>query len=128
MVLSLLLGMAVAAASECKATTDVKEFETQIQRACGEHIQSVSFTGNHDSATYVITYAINLSGEQIAQTVLAQQAWQVAVTSHTVLQRAYPMKHFQYSIKDTNGEDVCDFIFADDEEKPFSATCVNFVR
>ena len=128
MVLSLLLGILLATKSECKATTDIQEFETQIQRACGERIQSVSFTGNHDSAKYVITYTIDLSGQQIAETVLAQQAWRAAVTSHTVLQGVYPMKRFEYAIKDTNGHDVCNFVFSGDDEKPYPATCVDGVR
>ena len=128
MVLSLLIGMMLGTNPGCKATTDIREFETQIQRACGERIQSVSFTGNHDSATYLITYAIDLSGQQIAETVLAQQAWRAAVTSHTVLQRVYPMKRFEYSIKDTNGLDVCTFSFEGDEEKPTKGTCVDGVR
>ena len=128
MVLSLLLGIMLTTKSDCKATTDIQEFEAQIQRACGERIQSVSFTGNHDRATYVITYAIDLSGQQIAETVLAQRAWQSAVTSHTVLQRVYPMNRFEYAIKDTNGQDVCNFIFSGDDEKPFSAKCVDYVQ
>ena len=128
MVVSFLIGIMLATKSDCKATTDIQEFETQIQRACGERIQSVSYTGNHDSATYVITYAIDLSGQQIAETVLAQQAWRAAVTSHTVLQRVYPMKHFEYAIKDMNGHDVCDFLFEGDEEKPAKGTCMDGVR
>ncbi len=128
MVLSLLLGIVLATNSECKATTDIPEFETQIQRACGARIQSVSLIGNHDSATYVITYAIDLGGQQIAQTMLAVRAWQTAVTSHTVLNRAYPMKRFEYSIKDTNGKDVCDFVFEGEEEKPVKGTCMSNVE
>lgn len=118
----------LATKSECKATTDIQEFETQIQRACGQFIQSVSLTGDHESATYVITYAIDLGGQQIAETVLAQQAWQAAVTSHTVLNRFYPMKRFEYAIKDTNDRDVCNFRFEGDEEKPTKGTCVDGVR
>jgi len=128
MVLSLLLGMMLATMSECKATTDIQEFETRIQRACGERIQSVSLTGNHDSARYVITFAIDLEGMQIAETLTAQQAWQVAVTSHEILNSAYPMKRFEYAIKDTNGKAVCDFIFEGDERKPVKSTCMSEVR
>ena len=128
MVLGLLIGMMLAAKSDCKATTDIQEFETQIQRACGERIQSVSFTGNHDSATYVITYAVSLTGREIAGTDLSRLAWQSAVTSHTVLHGIYPMKRFEYSIKDTNGQDVCDFVFEGDEEKPTTGACVDGVR
>ena len=76
----------------------------------------------------MITYAINLSGQQITETVFAQQAWRAAVTSHTVLHCVYPMERFQYSIRDTNGQDVSDFILSGDEEKPFSAKCVDGVR
>ena len=128
MVVVLLLGMMLATTSECKATTDIREFETQIQRACGQYIRSVSLTGDHESVTYVITYAIDLGGQQIAQTVLARQAWQSAVTSHTVLNRFYPMKRFEYAIKDTSGKDACNFVFSGAEEKPFSATWVDGVR
>lgn len=128
MVPSLLLGIMLTMKSECKATTDIREFEGRIQRACGERIQSVSLTGNHDHAVYVITYAIDLGGHQIAETVLAQQAWRAAVTSHTVLNRIYPMKRFEYAIKDTHGRDVCNFVFEGDEEKPAKGTCVDGVR
>lgn len=128
MVMKLFLGIMLATKPECRATTDIPAFETQILRACGEHIQSVSFNGNHDRATYVITYAINLRGHQIAETVLAQQAWRAAVTSHTILNGVYPMGQFEYAIKDTNEQDVCNFIFSADEEKPFSAKCVDGVR
>ncbi len=124
----LLLGIMLATNSECKATTDIAEFETQIQRACGRYIQSVSLTGDHESATYVITYAIDLDGQQIAETVLAQRAWQSAVTSHTILNGIYPMKRFEYAIKDTNDRDVCNFLFEGDEEKPTKGTCMDIVR
>jgi len=126
--LSLLLGIMLATSSECTATTDIREFETQIHRACGEHIQSVSLTGNHDSARYVITFSVNLEGMQIAETVTAQQAWQLAVTSHEILNGVYPMKRFEYAIKDTNGMAVCDFIFEGGERKPVKSTCMSEVR
>ena len=128
MVVVLLLGMMLATTSECKATTDIREFETQIQRACGQYIRSVSLTGDHESVTYVITYAIDLGGQQIAQTVLARQAWQSAVTSHTVLNRFYPMKRFEYAIKDVHDRDVCNFRFEGDEEKPTKGTCMDAVQ
>lgn len=126
--LSLLLGIMLATSSECRATTDIPEFESQIQRACGEHIQSVSLTGNHDSARYVITFSVDLEGMQIAETVTAQQAWHLAVTSHEILNGAYPMKRFEYAIKDTNGKAVCDFVFEGDERKPVTSTCMSEVR
>jgi len=127
-VLLLEIMLATTTKSECKATTNIQEFEAQIHRACGQYIQSVSLTGDHESVTYVITYAIDLGGQQIAETVLAQQAWQSAVTSHTVLNRFYPMKRFEYAIKDTKDRDVCNFRFEGDEEKPTKGTCMSYVE
>jgi hypothetical protein len=118
----------LSTSSECKATTDIQEFEGQIERACGERIQSVSLTGSHERARYVITFAVDLEGMQIAETVTAQQAWHAAVTSHEILNGVYPMKRFEYSMKDTNGKAVCDFVFEGDERKPVQATCMSEVR
>jgi len=126
MMLALLLFL--VAPFTCKATTDVPEFKEQVHRACGERIKSVSIVGDHEHIVYTITYALDLRGQQIAETVLAQQAWQSAVTSHTVLNRSYPMKSFDYYIKDVEGRDVCVFRFEGDEEKPWKGTCMDYVR
>jgi hypothetical protein len=126
--MSLLLGMMLSTTTECKAKTNIEEFKSQVQRACGDYIQSVALIEDESRTTYTILYALDLEGKAIRATELAKQALRAAVTSHTVLNRVHPMKHFEYSIKDTNGKEVCSFGFVGDNEEPTTAVCVDFVH
>ena len=118
----------LVAALSCVATTDIPEFTDVVSRACGERIKSVSFTGNHENAKYLIAYAKDLLGEPIAEMDLPRLAWQAAKTANEVLQKSYHMEHFEYQIVDSRGSEVCTFIFVAAEEKPIKGTCVDAVR
>jgi hypothetical protein len=124
----------LAAALTCLATTDIPEFKDKIQGACeqpcpdGGCIAAVSFTGNHDSARILLTYVDSWRGRQIAGPVYGARARGMAVQVNKILQPTYPMKRFEYAIRDSTSEvDVCTFVFeADASNKwlPTKATCL----
>lgn len=99
------------AALACVVSTDIAElrdhYGDRMQRACGQGIQSISITGNHERLLYSIEYVGDWKGRIIAQTVAHTEAARMAIESCKILRGIYPAEVCAHQIRDGKHRPVC---------------------
>ncbi|MGH7274485.1 MAG: hypothetical protein ACREIQ_08530 [Nitrospiria bacterium] len=129
----MLLALVLAVATSCTATTNIEEFKDDIKNACKSPgaeslLKNVDFSGNHDEATFSITYQREHKYLSVPETELGRIAWESAITSHGILFKLYPMKKFNYILKEPDGSIICEFSFGEVGEAPLKASCKGLVQ
>ena len=137
----LLCGAALLQAQEerppCIVYTDIQElrdkYVDQLQRACGEGIQAISITGDHERVVYEIQYADDWGGRVVLPAKMpplpgflsVEAASTAAKTCGEILRWIYPVKEFIHHLRDGKGHPVCVTKIAEDGSG--ATACVHVV-
>jgi len=131
----MILLLLMLAASECKATTNIPELKNAISKACeakcprGGCITAVDLTGDHTNTRLLLTFADSWGGFRFAGTSNGLTARNVAIQINELMQSVYPMKRFEYAIRDNSSDyDICKFIFIEGGKFPSVGICVEMVN